>query len=401
MNFQGVYERYGDEGVSVARELCSFIKPAIIDWLASLWDGKVGAFYYATSSARSDEFLPDSESTQQAIGLLRLIGLIKSESDLPEGMKRKLGEFAISLQDPDGYFYHPQWKSIMLADPEKYNSRRGRDFGQCLWLIRKVAGLEPPYPTAIDNLKRQSTGDTVADGANIPEHLRSREAFLKYLDELNINVGSYAKGHKLSSQSAQIAAAGLADVCIEYIVSKQNKENGTWEDKVDINSINGVTKIGTALTSLGARIPNVEAAFDSAISVALTTSKGGAVTAPFNPLWTIMQMMNGMRDGGMTKEYDTARKRLFENGVGLMRAAYLKLLPYYYEPESSFHYNHYDGASTSQGVRVSLGLYEGDVNATSLAIDTIFRVLNLLELDVGKPFSSEDGKKFFERIGEI
>ena len=400
MNLDKVYERYGAEGREAAEALCSLVKPAVVDWLASLWDGKRGAFYYATSSAQNDEFFPDSESTQQAIGLLRLLGLFGSEDELPDTMKKKLGDFALSMQDPDGYFYHPQWKALMLSDPERFSSRRGRDFGQCLWLIRRVAKTEPKYPTALDNLKKQREGGAVSGAANIPEHLSSKEAFLKYLEEMNINKGSYAKGHRLSSQAAQISAAGLADVCIEFLTSKQNKENGTWEEQVDINSINGVTKIGTAITSLGGRIPNATLAFKSAISVALVTDKGGAVTAPYNPLWTIMQMMNGFRDGNMTEEYEACRKQLFDNGVGLMRAAYEKLSKYYYEPEGAFHYNWYDGASTSQGVPVSLGLHEGDVNATSMAIDTIFRIFDLLELEVGKPFDREDGKKFLEKIGE-
>ena len=400
MNLEKVYERYGKEGLEAAEELVSLIKPAVVDWLASLWDGKVGAFYYATSSAKNEEFFPDSESTQQALGLLVRMGLFGNEADFPERMKKKLGDFALSLQDPDGYFYHPQWKELMLADPEKFSSRRGRDFGQCLWLIRTVAKTEPRYPTALDNLKKQRQGGAVSAEANIPEHLRSKEAFIKYLDEMNINKGSYAKGHRLSSQAAQIKAAGLAEVCVEYLASKQNKENGTWEETVDINSINGVTKIGTAITSLGGIIPNATLAFKSAISVALVTDKGGAVTAPFNPLWTIMQMMNGFREGNMAEEYEACRKQLFDNGVGLMRAAYAKLSKYYYEPEGAFHYNWYDGASTSQGVPVSLGLHEGDVNATSLGIDTIFRIFELLELPVGKPFDREDGKKFLEKIGE-
>ena len=311
MNLDKVYERYGAEGREAAEELCSLVKPAVVDWLASLWDGKRGAFYYATSSAQNDEFFPDSESTQQAIGLLRLLGLFGSEDELPDTMKKKLGNFALSMQDPDGYFYHPQWKELMLADPEKFSSRRGRDFGQCLWLIRRVAKTEPKYPTALDNLKKQREGGAVSDAANIPEHLSSKEAFVKHLEEMNINKGSYAKGHRLSSQAAQISAAGLADVCIEFLTSKQNKENGTWEEQVDINSINGVTKIGTAITSLGGRIPNATLAFKSAISVALVTDKGGAVTAPYNPLWTIMQMMNGFRDGNMTEEYEACRKQLY------------------------------------------------------------------------------------------
>jgi hypothetical protein len=264
-----------------------------------------------------------------------------------------------------------------------------------------VAKTEPRYPTALDNLKKQREGGAVSDTANIPEHLRSKEAFVKYLDDLNINKGSYGKGHRLSSQAAQISAAGLAEVCVEYLASKQNKENGTWEEQVDINSINGVTKIGTAITSLGARIPNATLAFKSAIKVALTTDKGGAVTAPYNPLWTIMQMMNGFRDGGMTEEYNEARKILFENGIGIMSAAAAKLRCYYYEPEGAFHYNWYDGASTSQGVPVSLGLHEGDVNATVInCTGVIHNSLKALELNeyYVPVFDSQGYEKFLAAV---
>lgn len=399
-NFECVRERYGSVGEDAARRICTMYRPETADWLASLWDGKVGAFYYATSSRVTDGYLPDSESTIQALGLLELLGLINSRSDLPSGMTKKLGEFAYALQDPNGYFYHPQWKEMMLSDPERFNSRRGRDFGQCLGLIRS-AGMEPKYPTALDNLKKAASGAEVSENAMLPDYLRSREAFVAHLDKMNINVGSYAKGHWISSQAAQITAAGLAEVCIEYMASKQNPKNGTWEEQVDINSINGVTKIGTAFTSLGARIPNASVAFKSAISVSLTTSKGAAVTAAYNPLWTMMQMLNGFKSGNMTEEYNEARGLLFDNGAEIISAAEAKLRPYYHEGESAFHYCHNGSSSTSQNAPASLGLYEGDVNATSLGIDTIVRIFNLLELPIGKPCNKNDGEAFFRKINEI
>jgi len=399
-DFSSTSERYGLAGRETAEELTSMFRAECAGWLATLWDGEIGAFYYATSSKVTDGYLPDSESTQQAIGLLRLLGLFKSEDELPEGMKQKLGEFALKLQDPDGYFYHPQWKEMMLADPRRFSSRRGRDFGQCMWLITRIAGRKPLYPTALDNLRAQGSGETSAK-ALIPEHLKSREAFIKYLDELDINTNSYPKGHELSSQAAQIKAAGLAEVCVEYMASKQNKENGTWEDQVDIHSINGVTKIGTAFTSLGARIPNADIAFRSAISVALETSKGPAVTAAYNPFWTMNQMLEGFKSASLTEEYNTAKGMLYENGVELISATAQKLRPYFFEPESAFHYCHGGSSSTSQNAPASLGVLEGDVNATSLGIDTIVRVFNMLDLEIGKPCDKNDGTRFLESIGEI
>ena len=393
--YNELIETHGKSVSDAVRKLNTLFDENVYKWLAGLWDGEAGGFYYSNSARDNEGFYPDMESTAQAIGNLGVTGIISEKTPVPLAMQRKMVEFMKAKQDPDdGYFYHAQWGKDVNT------SRRARDLGHAIGIITSY-GDKPLYPTAIERIEAATKeGSVKAENSTVPEHLRSKEAFCKYLDELNINKGSYAKGHRLSSQAAQISAAGLAEVCIEYLASKQNKENGTWEEEVNINSINGVTKIGTAITSLGGRIPNATLAFKSAISVALVTDKGGAVTAPYNPLWTIMQMMNGFRDGNMTEEYEQCRKQLFDNGVGLMRAAYEKLSKYYYEPEGAFHYNWYDGASTSQGVPVSLGLHEGDVNATSMAIDTIFRIFDLLELEVGKPFDKEDGKKFIKAINE-
>jgi hypothetical protein len=399
-NFNEVYDRYGTAGRDAAAELCSMFRRECADWLASLWDGNVGAFYYATSSRVTDGYLPDSESTIQALGLLRLLGMFTDEHDISDKMKRKMGEFAYSLQDPDGYFYHPQWKEMMLKEPKRFSSRRGRDFGQCLGLLQR-AGMKPKYPTALDNLAKAREGGEVSESATLPEHLRSREAFIKYLDELDINTNSYPKGHELSSQAAQIKAAGLAEVCVEYMASKQNKENGTWESQVDIHSINGVTKIGTAFTSLGARIPNADIAFRSAISVALVTDRGPAITATYNPFWTMNQMLAGFRSAGLTEDYNTARDMFFEHGTALISATATKLRHFFHEPESAFHYCHNGSSWISQNVPASLGLLEGDVNATSLGIDTVCRVFDMLELPIGKPCDTSDGVRFLEKIGEL
>lgn len=400
LKFDCVRERYGSAGEEAAEALASMYLPATADWIASMWDGNVGAFYYSASARDNDGFLPDSESTQQAIGLLEILGVISGNSQLPAGMRLKMGEFAYKLQAPDGYFYHPQWKEMMLADPKRFSSRRGRDFGQCMWLLKSVSGIEPRYPSATDNLRKVRQGSTDSSINFVPDHLRSREAFKKYLEEMDINVGSYAKGHALSSQAGQIKAAGFADICIDYLVSKQNPENGTWEEKVNINSINGVTKIGTALTSLGALIPNASVSFLSAISVALSDEPCLAVTAAYNPLWTIEQMLGGFSRAGMDAELTEAKSALYKNGKELITKLYQKLLPYYYTPESAFHYCNDGSSSTSQNAPASMGVLEGDMNATSLGVDSIARLFRLLDLPVGRPCDKEDYDRVFKIIGE-
>ena len=400
INLEKTKERYGDAGVEAALDLRSMYPMEAVDWLASLWDGKIGGFYYATSARVTDGFLPDSESTMQAVGLLRTLGLINDYSDLPDGMKRKLGEFAKALQDPDGYFYHPQWKEMMKANPERYNSRRGRDLGQCCWLVRSIAGMETTYPDAYANIKQYAETTKAEGEARIPEHLRSKEAFIKYLDELDINTASYPKGHRISSQAGQIVAAGLRDVCLEYMSAKQNLENGTWENQVNYASVNGVTKICSAYVGLGATLPNAALAFRSCLEVALSSEDGDGITNVYNPIGTMEQMLLDFKKMGMEKEYNDARGMLFEHGVELMSITADKLKPFYKENECVFSYCKAGSCPTSQGVPASLGLPEGDVNAESLSVGTMRRVYDILGLDVGKCFDTTDGKAFFEKIGE-
>ena len=394
-------ERYGDLGVRAALDMYSMMNKELLTWLASLWDGETGGFYYATSSRVTDGYLPDAESTRQAVEMLEFLGVVPTYTELPENMKRKIGEFAQRMQDEsDGYFYHLQWKEMMLLEPERFNSRRGRDLGHCVMLIRRLAGMEPKYPTAYDRIKKTNSDDGSREG--VPPHLRSREAFAKYLDELNINEGSsYAKGHLLSSQASQIIAAGLKDMCVEYLTARQNKENGTWETEVNIGSVNGVTKIGTAYYYLGAAIPNALLAFRSALEVALRDEEGVAVTHAYNPIFTVEVMMNDMKRMGMQEEYSEARRMLFDSGAELIRITAKKLRPYYKEHEAAFSYCRDCSSWISQNAPASLGLKEADVNATQLATDTVRRLFHILELDVGYPCNSiEDKSYFLEMIGE-
>jgi hypothetical protein len=77
-----------------------------------------------------------------------------------------------------------------------------------------------------------------------------------------------------------------------------------------------------------------------------------------------------------------------------------KLRPFYKEHEGAFSYCKAGSCPTSQAVPASLGLPEGNVNATSLSVGTMRRIYDMLELDAGKCFDESDGKKFFEMINE-
>ncbi|MBQ7387203.1 MAG: hypothetical protein IJW03_03455 [Clostridia bacterium] len=99
----------------------------IVDWLANLYDPVIGGFYYSRSARDNEPFRPDIESTAQGISFLLNNDAISSRSQFPEEIRKKLVEFARSLQSAeDGYFYHPQWPQ---GKENLQTDRYGRDMG--------------------------------------------------------------------------------------------------------------------------------------------------------------------------------------------------------------------------------------------------------------------------------
>ena len=89
--------------------LDGFYKKRTLRWLTSLYDSECGGFYYSESAKKYEGFLPDVESTLQAVNLL-FDGAVKGvKGEIPENMKCEMGKFVLSLRDSDGFFYHPQW----------------------------------------------------------------------------------------------------------------------------------------------------------------------------------------------------------------------------------------------------------------------------------------------------
>ena len=280
--FDTAKERLGEEGAKAFERLFNFYGKDWIDWLASLYDPERGAFYYANSSRDNDGFLPDAESTAQALNIILFSGMINFangsyKAAYPDAMRERLVDFIRKMKsNDDGYFYHEQWGTKIGS------SRRGRDYSQCLELLRKF-GSSPLYPTAEERLREISEGLTNNTEGVMPKHLVSREAMLEYLDRLNVTKSSHSAGHILSSQGQEIKAAGLSDLVLDYIGKLQNEETGLWEDEANYSSMSGVIKISALYSRLDARIKHGEKIVKSAIDVILSDIDPSVVIYVFNP----------------------------------------------------------------------------------------------------------------------
>ena len=392
-NYEKIKKTHDNATYDAFCELQSLYTDGIYKWYESLCEPDIGGFYYSLSARDTKGFLPDIESTAQLLGYVEELGLVPNLIDLPEGMKKKLIAFLQGLQDKDdGYFYHPQWGK------EVTESRKARDMHNAINTLKKL-GTSPLYPTALDRIQKASAEQSAsAEGSTVPTFLRSPEALREYLESFKINENSYQAGHKTTSISSQIKAAGLSEVCGEFLDSTQH-ENGLWEEELTYRASNGLMKISCAYTNLGRPFPNLQKAFDSAIDIAVGDIPVAALVDVFNPPYTLLNLLENMKLVGDEENYKKAKARLRERGAELLLAT-KKKVKVFAKPDGSFSYLPKASCPTSQGCRASLGVDEGDVNATSLALGSRKRSLWILDIDAGYMADKEDTKLFLQLLGE-
>ena len=390
---------HGKEIADEVKNLNTLWDEHVYEWIASLWDGEAGGFYYSLSARDNEGFWPDMESTAQAMNSLTSTGILYDDSVMPDAMKKKMVAFMKAKQHPDdGYFYHAQWGKDVTT------SRRGRDLGHATGIIARF-GDKPLYPTALERIaEAAATGSTDSESSTVPEHLRSKEAFLEYLESLNINGidkpgNSYPIGHRIGQQASEIEAAGLVDACIDFLNSKQ-KPNGFWEDSLDHGTASGALKISCIYVRFKKPYPNVMEAFRSALNVLLSDLPIGAITSVFNPPFTLLNFLEVMENTGDTENYAKAKALLRENAAKILRLTYERLVPFK-KPDGSFSYEPNCSSHWSQGKPVCIkGSAESDVNANSLANGSKVRTLKILDIPETYIFDERDSERFFKLCGE-
>lgn len=404
-HYREIEEKYGRAAAEAAEELYSHYDDGIYKWLAGLWDKEIGGFYYS-ESARDNEFvevkgnkialLPDIESTEQALYALNGDGIVKSMADYPTEMKKKVIAFITGCQDPeDGYFYHKQWGKNIGT------SRRARDMNKGMAIVKEFGG-EAKYPTAIERIAELSKNEEAAKESNmIPEHLRSKSAFIDYLESLGINNDSYSVGHRIGAQVPEIRAAGLDDIAYKFLNSTQF-DNGLWQPELSYRASNGLMKISCAYRGLGRPIPNIEKAFGAAVEIACndTLSMSDGITCVYNPPFTMLNLFKTMEDVGDKEGYEIAKRILKEKCAELLSKT-AKKISVYKEPDGSFSYCQGYPAVTSQGMHVCIPhLPESDVNANALARGSRTMTLRALDIEPSPIFDEKDSEIFFSIIGE-
>ncbi len=363
-------------------KLYTMYRPELPSWLGGLYDPKIGGFYYSVSAKDNEPFLPDIESTNQAINLMVNTKMIPSPAVLPESMKKQIEGFAKSLLDPvDGYFYHPQWGKNIV------DSRRGRDLNWALSLADKFE-YKYDYPTANEILAAAARTHEVARA--LPEQFSSEAAFIRYLEGFDWENDSYYAGNTIVAQGGQIIAAGYAPLCAEFLNKYQNPDTGFWSEDIGMRGgVNGFLKISAFYRDAGIGIRMPEAAARSIISCMTSSELGSTVCHLYNAWCSMDNILVSLRASGEicdSELADRVQDQLIRSAPEALICARHKTEGFM-KPDGAFSFMRDRSTHCSQEAPVSVeGVLESDVNAsvlcTSGLVNSICRSLGCGEVKV-------------------
>ncbi len=411
------------EFVAALRDLYSLYKPEMTEWYARLYDPEIGGYYYSNSAKNNGTvtyqgvtypLLPDIESTNQSLNFLVSSGMLKNYGkELPAFMREQILGFIKGCQDPNGYFYNPQWPKSLT---DSKTSRRSRDLGWSESILSYFE--EKPYYTTPNGMQGSgirsashitpplSHSVAVAVSKAVPtatvtnKNLQDKASFEAYLASLDIKNLSYHVGNELTSQNYEIlerdrqlkaegAGYSLMDILISWLNKNQNPETGHWHHTSNYYGVNGLLKISGIYNAAKVPLPNAKAAAQSAIDAITSDEKMGAVVDLYNTWFSIQNILNNLRKYG-TEADENLADVIVTDLRAKASAAILKSkekIAVFQKPDGSFSYTPSYSSNTSQGMPVALpNSYEGDVNATGISsTGLVSYIMGALELSSYKP----------------
>ncbi len=409
------------EIIDSMKYLYTLYNPEMVTWLAELYDPEIGGFYYSKSGLRTEGYLPDAESTAQALRIMSDCRMFYTRygtdysKALPEEMADQIVNFIYNLQDPNGYFYHPQWSKALV---DQKTSRRARDLSNCTGILAKF-GVKPKYTPA----NQTATEDvaylsplTAPLGKDAPvavsrvvmaaeESGEAYSPFLESLDTFKIWLGtqkiatqSYSIGNNLTAIYSEIKnrdqALGTYDPhdpensLVGYLVNwlnvNQNPENGLWHAESNYYGVNGLMKISGVYSKAGVPMPNSTKAVEAALAAMTTDEESTGITCIYNTWFAVNRVLNIMNNYGTEADAVEAaalRQRVYEAAPEALRVTRDKFTVYLKE-QGSFSYNPDATIANSQGCPVAIaGSVEGDVNATCMGTtDTLNYIYSCLQV---------------------
>ena len=328
----------------------------VVDWLAGLYDPDAGGFYYCESGRDNQGFSADIESTYQAFCMLSELGFFADDKYIPEEIKTKVGEYIQQRQaEDDGYFYDPQFGKNVTV------SKRERNLGHGKSLL-SMTGFKALYPYPDERTKAKSFAKT-ADSDSLPEMYQSAEAYRKWISDQPWSTNPYASGNNVAASSSMAKSLGYGDILIEELNKRQNAETGLWggSDRKYLQ-LNASMKCAAAYQTVNYPYPNMDNMIDSVVYI-VENDMPGEIAPAWNPLALLKYAKatyGGVLKPEQTERLNAAAPRIVSKIADNVMA--------FKQKDGGFSYYRDHSSAESQGALVGLGLAEGDINASYMAL---------------------------------
>jgi len=358
----------------------------LIKWMANLFDPDIcicnevygksicehhplcgsAGFHYTHSARDNIGYAPVVEALNSVFDFLSTCG-ITDYDHITEYFGKEYGDkmmkFVFNLQDPDGYFYHPQWgKDIGIG-------RRGRDYNRSLIMLERY-GIKPKYPTIAD-LK----GNSANNNTLIPDNMKTLDAFKKYLASQDIDNRSYHVGSVLGEQITQLKARGneYIEELYQYFNLHQRPDNGIWSEKCDYYAVNGVMKIVYGYTSMEKPVPYPEKVFRASLQAIMSNEAPTTVVTVWNPWIAIKKLFENASVFYSKELVEKLRSELLDIAHEAILKTKEKIL-LFKKPDGSFSYYTDFATDTMQGSPCGIpNTVEGDMDAAVLGTNWLVR----------------------------
>lgn len=397
-SFKKLIPIMGEDAVNEVREIYKMFTIDMLIWYAGLWEPEIGGFYFSNSARDHEGFLPDIESTAQAVGfIVAMCDLADGEDEtdiaitkIPKRFSDKICNFAYNLQDEDGFFYHPQWgKNIS-------ESRRGRDHGWA-WRMIEPLGVECKYVRPTKRAKKEG-----APPPAFPDYLQSLDKFKEWLNGKDLATKSYPFGNLINATSGQIKAAGpeYVKALIEHLNAHCNPETGVWGSEVNYDSVNGLMKLGITYPGFGAALPYPEKSFESARQAVISDEEVTFSCQFYNAWASVLASLKSMEFMGDMEKADEYRRRLREHAPEMIRITGKKIALTAVGDGSFAYFTAGSGKSCAfaQGSPVALSdVREGDINGNGCSTRAPLRhMFSAFGVQIIPFFTKEDAEFLFE-----
>jgi len=344
---------------------------SIVDWLASLYDVETGAWYGTVSAKVTEGFLPDIEHTYYALSMFGKTGMAEMfggdwTKAVPYDIFQKAARWVYNLQDPDGYFYHPQWPKEYI-EANDYQIRITRDKDSAKTLL-KAFGINLKYAGFIssdDNLVGNLGDSTVAAVSKVVysslllEEYSSTEKFKEYLDEFEESLKSMSDSERSEafySFSGQFQTtvilmnSEMKKMTSDFFDKHQNPENGMWSTGLYYSSTNAMHKIVSVYNQLGAEVKYAEKIVDSTLEILkwdVHTKPTSTVYDLYN-VWTVFpylyQNIRKYAPGTLVERCarcEAIKELVYEGVADAMSVSYEQMIDYSHPDGSGSIYRFY------------------------------------------------------------